>query len=170
MTKWLVFGPLPLGDAAGDHNVALAKEWIPGQKSLMPAQHVKASVGATEYRWEVAESSDFFLDLGTPENSAHLAVTYVHSDEDVAEAFLLTGSDDSAVWWLNGVEVQKFVGGRGVVKDQDRTAKPVSLKKGVNVLMTAVINGGGPTGACARFVNKDNQPLLKLKSGAEPPK
>ena len=87
-----------------------------------------------------------------------------------AEATLLTGSDDSGAWWLNGQEVQRFVGGRGTEKDQDRTAKPVSLKKGVNLLLAAIINGGGPTGACARFVDKEGKPLMKIRAGAEPPK
>jgi hypothetical protein len=168
VTRWLVFGPIPLGDKAGDHAGALSKEWIPGQKGLRPSQHEKASVGPLELRWEVAESNDYFLDLSGAENALTLAATYVHSEEDVKDAFLLTGSDDSAAWWLNGEEVQRYVGGRGVAKDNDRTAKPVSLKKGCNLLVAAVANGGGPGGACARFVTKDNQPLLKLKTGAEP--
>jgi hypothetical protein len=83
---------------------------------------------------------------------------------------MLTGSDDGAVWWLNGEEVQRFVGGRGVAKDQDKTAKPVKLKKGLNTLVAIVVNGGGPTGACARFVNKAGQPVVKMTSAAEPPK
>ncbi len=168
--RWLVLGPIPLGGAEADPNAALGKEWVPGQKGLKPAQHDKATVAGTEYRWEVGNSTDFVLDLGAAENSICVAVSYVTSEADVAEATLLTGSDDGAIWWLNGLEVQRVLAGRACEKDQDRSPKPVSLKKGVNVLMTGVINGGGPTGACARFVDKEGAPLLQLKTGAEAPK
>jgi hypothetical protein len=165
--KWLLLGPIPLGPAAADPNAALSKDWIPNQKTLRPQQHEKAAVNGTEFRWEVVPTSEWFLDLGSAENVVHLCLTYLHADADLNEVFLLTGSDDHAAWWLNGEEVQRYIGGRGVAKDQDRSAKPLSLRKGCNVLLAAVINGGGPTGATARFVTKDNQPV-KLKSGAEP--
>lgn len=169
LQRWLVLGALPLGTAASDHNVALNKEWVPNQKTITPVQHEKATVAGQEFRWEVRDTADHLLDFGIADNTVTLAVTYIVSDADVADAVLLTGSDDSAAWWLNGQEVQRFVGGRPAAKDQERTAKPVALKKGVNMLVAAVVNGGGPTQACARFVDKANQPL-KLRSGAEAPK
>jgi len=168
LQRWLVLGPIPVGTLAGDPNAALSKEWIPNQKSVKPAQHDKVSVGGQEFRWEVGTSSEWVLDLGSAENTLTLAMAYVVCDADF-EATLLTGSDDSAGWWLNGQEVQRFVGGRAAAKDQERSAKPVSLKKGVNVLVAAVLNGGGPTQCCARFLGKDGQPL-KIRSGAEAPK
>ena len=69
----------------------------------------------------------------------------------------------------NACWVSSVIGGRAAAKDQDRTAKPVALKKGVNMLVAAVINGSGPTQGCARVVDKANQPL-KVRSGAEAPK
>src|SRR5262245_26358129 len=168
--RWLVLNPIPVGELAGDHNAALNKDWIPNQKSARPAQHEKIKVAGQEIRWEVGTSNEWFLDLGATENSLSLALTFIVSDADLAELTLLTGSDDSAAWWLNGQEVQRFVGGRGTEKDQDRTAKPVALKKGVNLLLAAVINGSGPTGACARFVDKDGNPVVKIRAGAEAPK
>jgi hypothetical protein len=170
LSRWLVLGPIPLGAIAGDPAQVFNKEWIPNQKAVRPQQHDKVKVGDLELRWEVADLSDFYVDLGTTENSLSFVLTYVVAEEDIAGATLLTGSDDGAAWWLNGQEVQRISESRPVGKDQDRTAKPVSLKKGVNVLLAAVINGGGPTAACARFVDKANQPLLKLKTGGEQPK
>ena len=115
-------------------------------------------------------SNEWILDLGSTENSLSLALTYIVADADLVDLTLLTGSDDSGAWWLNSQEVQRYVGGRGTEKDQDRSAKPVALKKGVNVLLAAVINGGGPTGACARFVDKEGKPIVKIRAGAEAPK
>jgi hypothetical protein len=169
LQRWITLGPIPVGNLAGDHNAALNKDWIPNQKTVKPTQHEKVTVAGQELRWEVGTSSEWVLDFGSTENSVTIAVAYVVSDADVADAALLTGSDDSAAWWLNGQEVQRFVGGRANGKDQERTAKPVALKKGVNMLVTAVINGAGPTQCCARFVDKAGQPL-KVKSGAEAPK
>jgi hypothetical protein len=168
--RWLVLGPVALGAAVADPNAVLNKDWIPNQKAVKPSQREKAKVGDAELTWEVADSTDFVLDLGAAENSLCLIVTYLVSEEEVKEAAMLTGSDDSGAWWLNGEEVQRFIGGRGCTKDADKTAKPVTLKKGLNVLVGGIVNGGGPTGACARFVNKAGQPVLKLLSGAEPPK
>jgi hypothetical protein len=168
--RWLVLNPIPVGDLAADHNAALNKDWIPNQKTARPAQHDKIKAAGQEFRWEVGTTNEWMLDLGATENSLSLALTYIVSEADVADLTLRTGSDDSAAWWLNGQEVQRYVGGRGTEKDQDRTAKPVALKKGVNVLLATVINGGGPTGACARFVDKDGNPVLKIRAGAEAPK
>jgi len=168
--RWLVLNPIPVGDLAADHNAALNKDWIPNQKTAHPGQHDKIKAAGQEFRWEVGTSSEFLLDLGSTENSLSLALSYIVSDADLADLTLRTGSDDSAAWWLNGQEVQRYVGSRGTEKDQDRTAKPVALKKGVNVLLAAVVNGGGPSGACARFVDKDGNPVLKIRAGAEAPK
>ena len=167
--RWLILGPIPLGNAANDPGAALSKEWLPGLRNLTPGPTEKATVADLELRWDVADCSDYFLDMGGSENSITIAVTYILCEDDAAEVTLRTGSDDHAAWWLNGREVQRFIGGRGVEKDQDRTPEPVTLKKGVNVLMAAVINGGGPTAACARFVDKANAPLAKLRAGAERP-
>jgi len=169
LQRWSVLGPIALGDLAANHSLALNKDWIPNQKSIKPAQHDKVKVGAQELRWEVGTSNEWVLDLGSADNTVTLAMAYVVSDVDV-EATMLTGSDDSAAWWLNGQEVQRFVGGRPAAKDQERSAQPVALKKGVNVLVAAVVNGAGPTQCCARFVDKEGKPLLKLRSGAEAPK
>jgi hypothetical protein len=168
--RWLVLNPVPVGALAADHNAALNKDWIPGQKAARPAQHDKVQAAGQEFRWEVGTSNEWILDLGSTENSLSLALTYIVADADLADLTLLTGSDDSGAWWLNGQEVQRYVGGRGTEKDQDRSAKPVALKKGVNVLLAAVVNGGGPTGACARFVDKEGKPIVKIRAGAEAPK
>ena len=167
--RWLLLNPVPVGALASDHNAALSKEWIPNQKTVRPAQHDKVKAAGQELRWEVGTSNEWVLDLGSAENSLSLAMTYIVSDADLADLTLLTGSDDSGAWWLNGQEVQRYVGGRGTEKDQDRS-KPVALKKGVNVLLAAVVNGGGPTGCCARFVDKEGKPIVKIRAGAEAPK
>jgi hypothetical protein len=170
---WAVLGPIPVGDAGSNQTEAGQKglfdrDWYAGQKTARPKAFEKVKIDGAEYVWDCQEAGDFFVNFGETPNTLCFALAYVLSEGDVAEAWLLTGSDDSAAWWLNGREVQRFYGGRGVVKDNDRTAQPVTLKKGMNVLLAAVINGGGPTGACARFVDKDNQPVKGLATAVNP--
>jgi hypothetical protein len=48
---------------------------------------------------------------------------------------------------------------RGAEKDE---TKRLTLKKGPNVVRAAIINGGGATDFCARFLDADDQPLKGL--------
>jgi hypothetical protein len=120
-------------------------------------------------------NGDFALDLmkiaedaGKPfEKVITLGVAYVWADADLSDVKLKIGSDDGSCWWLNGRQVIRVYAGRGCEKDQD-TREGLSLKKGCNVLKFAVINGEGDYGACARFTDKNDKPLVGLKTALEP--
>jgi hypothetical protein len=172
VSRWLVLGPIPLGPGASNHSEEgqkgfFAQPWMPNPKEARPKPLQNATVAGQEMKWDVSDIGDYFVDFGAPENSMHIVLSYVVADQDLSELTLATGSDDSAVWWLNGEEVIRVYSGRAVGKDQDRS-RPVSLRKGANVLMGAVINGGGPTAACARFLAKDGKPVTALKAAAQP--
>jgi len=55
-----------------------------------------------------------------------------------------------------------------VGRDQDRS-EPLTLRKGVNVLAFTVINGDGPTGACARFFDAAGEPIRDITVTLTPP-
>jgi HEAT repeat protein len=167
--RWLVLGAIPLGDLSPDGPEALVKPWIPNLTELRPQQHEKALLGDLKVDWRVGNSAGFALWLGREENSVSIALSYLVSDRDIPEAILLTGSDDASIWYLNGREVQRFVGRRPLLRDQDRSARPVPLKKGTNVLVAVVVNAAEESGACARFVDSAGRPL-ELLAGAEPPR
>jgi hypothetical protein len=169
---WLVLGPVPLGEKAGDHQEAsqkafFDKEWYAGQKKANPRVFEKVKVTNIDYTWDPYETSDYYLDLGAAENSLNLCVAYLVCDKEAVDLTLLTGSDDSVMCRLNGKEVIRVYTGRGVGKDSDKSP-PVSLKKGVNTLELAVINGGGPTGGCARFVDKEGKPFRSFTAAYSP--
>lgn len=170
--QWLVLGPIAVGAQGSDQTEngqkgIFNKEWFPKWGEARPRELDKATVDGAELVWESGEAADFFLDFGLADNSLHLAVAYLVAESDLNDLTLMTGSDDSGLWRLNGKEVQRVYAGRGVGKDQERSG-PVSLKKGVNVLMMAVINGGGPTAGCARFLNKAGQPVKSLRVSRSP--
>lgn len=166
--QWLVLGPIPLpGDLADDPGSALDREFLPDQANLKPTIGSTAQALDSPHTWRLQNTESFFVNLGSIPRSASIAVSYVWSEHDIQTALLWTGSDDSAAWYLNGEAVQRFVGGRGVDRDQERTPKPVFLAKGVNTLIAIVVNGGGPTAAAARFSDMEGRPLFLL-AGAAP--
>jgi HEAT repeat protein len=85
--------------------------------------------------------------------------THVISPLD-CDAQLLLGSDDGVKAWLNGSVVHSNNIDRGAVPDQDRA--PIKLKKGSNLLLLKITQGGGGWSACARIVAADGTPIPGL--------
>ena len=88
---------------------------------------------------------------------------------EVKDVRLAIGSNAASVWWVNGKEVIGIYGDRQSVID-DGVSKRLTLKKGQNIVRAAVINGGGATDFCARFLDKDDAPLKSFTitlSGAQ---
>ena len=75
-------------------------------------------------------------------------------------------SDDQAVVYLNGKEVIRNATARALEKDQD--SAPVTLTKGVNVLVIKVVNEKIDWSGCARFTDKDNAPVKGLRATTSP--
>ena len=71
---------------------------------------------------------------------------------------LAIGSNAASLWWLNGEEVIGIYDDRQTVID-DGVSKRLTLRKGPNVIRAAVINAGGATDFCARFLDEDGQPV-----------
>jgi hypothetical protein len=76
-------------------------------------------------------------------------------------ARLAIGSNASSVWWLNGQEVIGIYGDRQTVID-DGVSKRVTLKKGPNIVRAAIVNGGGATDFCARFLDATDKPMKNI--------
>ena len=77
------------------------------------------------------------------------------------DAQLLLGSDDGVKAWLNGAVVHSNNTDRFAVPDQDRA--PIKLKKGPNLLLLKITQGGGGWLACARVVSRDGAPIPGLR-------
>jgi hypothetical protein len=71
---------------------------------------------------------------------------------------LAIGSNAASVWWVNGKEVIGIYGDRQTVID-DGVSKRLTLHKGANVVRAAIVNGGGATDFCARFLDAEDKPL-----------
>ena len=171
--NWLLLEPIALDEKASEHNEDsqkgyFEKEFFAGQKDIKPKEGQKVKVGNDELTFKAFSGDDAVLKFEPKDNSLYLAVVYVTAPDDVADATLSIGSDDSSQWKVNGTEVVRVFAGRAVDKDQDKS-KPFVLKKGVNVIYAAVINGGGETGLSCRILDKSDKPVAGLVVSLTPP-
>ena len=80
------------------------------------------------------------------------AVTVVNAPREMSDVRLAIGSNAASVWWVNGEEVIGIYNDRQTVID-DGVSKRLTLKQGPNVIRAAIINAGGATDFCARFLD-----------------
>lgn len=168
--NWLMLDSITLDEKASDHTeesqkAFFDKEWVSGT----PKAGDKATIGGKELAWRALEAKEFVLEFENKDNVLFLGVTTIVCENEIEGARLTIGSDDSSLWKLNGKSVIRVYAGRGVEKDSD-TSAPLALKKGPNVLTFAVINGGGPTGACARFIDRNGKPITGFTIDVPPHK
>jgi hypothetical protein len=74
---------------------------------------------------------------------------------------LAIGSNAASRWWLNGERVIALNDDRQTVID-DGVSKRLTLRKGRNVIRAAIVNGGGATDFCARFLDENDRPVTDL--------
>ena len=80
------------------------------------------------------------------------AVTVVDAPREMPGVRLAIGSNAASVWWLNGQEVIGLYNDRQAVID-DGVSPRLTLKEGPNVIRAAIVNAGGATDFCARFLD-----------------
>jgi hypothetical protein len=179
--NWLVLDPIGLTDDS-EHSEEVekpmfAKEYFADQLAARPKANDKVKVGNTELVWREVklDASTSQIDVvqfceehGTSADQALFwAVAYVVAPEEMKGVKLAIGSDDSCVWWVNGKEQIRAYESRGVNAD-DNVSDPITLQKGLNVVRFAVINGDGPGGACARFLDAKDAPVTNLQVAGNP--
>jgi hypothetical protein len=94
-------------------------------------------------------------------NVVFWAVTIVDSPTEMKNVRLAIGSNAASNWWLNGERVIELYNDRQTVID-DGVSKRLTLKKGRNVIVAAIVNGGGATDFCARFLDENDKPITGL--------
>ncbi|HET9830287.1 MAG TPA: hypothetical protein VFP91_01200, partial [Vicinamibacterales bacterium] len=119
--------------------------------------------------WHAVDTSDYNVNLyhfafGLKKPTSNVlfwAFTIVEVPRDIANARLAIGSNAASVWWLNGQEVIGIYNDRQTVID-DGVSRRVTLKRGSNMIRAGVINAGGATDFCARFLDADDAPVAGL--------
>ena len=166
--RWLVLEPIrvPPQLTEGPVQALVKKPHFPDQLTVLPAAGQKVTVAGEALAWHAVDTLGYNLNLfhfayalGKPtSNVLFWAVTVVDAPREMPGVRLAIGSNAASVWWLNGEEVIGLYNDRQSVID-DGVSKRVTLKKGANVIRAAIVNAGGATDFCARFVDEDGKPV-----------
>lgn len=168
--RWFVLDPIPARGLTRDLVQAMAKkQYFPDQYSIIPKNGEQETVDGKTLTWRAVDTRLYNVDLRHYGQKFHQpwtnvlfwAVTIVNSPREMQNVRLAIGSNAASVWWLNGQEVIGIYGDRQTVID-DGVSKRVTLKKGPNVVRTMVVNAGGATDFCARFLDSDSKPIKGL--------
>ncbi|MGE5607655.1 MAG: acetylxylan esterase [Bacillota bacterium] len=174
---WVILDPIKLPERAAKHEENAQreffdKEFFPGQRLATPKDGDKVFIEGKECTWHARQSSDYtmsFEDLATDvARSLFLGVVYITCERDIPNVRLSIGSDDGSLWILNGQEVIRVYEARSIDRDQN-SSPMLTLKKGLNILRLAVINGDGPSAACTRFIDKNGAPVRSYTIHPTPP-
>ncbi len=166
--RWLILEPIRSNAGLTDNAVkeTVRKEYFTNQFSVIPRDGDKVTVGGEELTWHAVDTKEYNVNLyhfayarSKPTSFVLFwAVTIVNCPEEMRDVRLAIGSNAASVWWVNDQEVIGIYGDRQTVID-DGVSKRLTLKKGPNIVRCAVINGGGATDFCARFLEADDKPL-----------
>ena len=146
-----------------------SKTWFKGQMTTLPKDGQKVKVDKQTLTWHALDSELFNVKLfrfaekygDQTYGSLFWGVTTIESPQDYENIRLAAGSNGASIWWLNGEEVLLLEGDRRMVED-DGMSKRITLKKGLNTLRCAVINGPGLSDFCVRFLDENNKPITNL--------
>ena len=88
-------------------------------------------------------------------------MTVVNCPHEMRDVRMAIGTNAASVWWINGKDVIGIYGDRQTVID-DGVSKRLTLKRGPNIIRAAIVNGGGATDFCARFLDVNDRPLKTI--------
>ena len=167
LQRWLLLEPIPANGLTDSAVQAIVKKgYFPDQFTVIPHDGDKVTVGNAELAWYAVDTKLYNVNLyhfahalGKPTSDVLFwAVTIVNCPREMSGVRLAIGSNAASVWWVDGKEVVGIYGDRQTVID-DGVSKRITLQKGPNVVRAAVVNGGGATDFCARFLDADDNPI-----------
>jgi hypothetical protein len=165
--RWLLLEPIGVNGLTESAVQAIVKkEYFPNQFAVIPHDGDKVTAGDAQLTWHAVDTKNYNVNLyhfahalGKPTSDVLFwAVTVVNCPQEMRGVRLAIGSNAASVWWVNGKEVIGIYGDRQTVID-DGVSKRLMLNKGPNIVRAAIINGGGATDFCARFLDAEDKPL-----------
>lgn len=173
--RWLVLEPVPVSGRLTESAVqeALKLAALPDSR---PAAGAKVTVNGNQLTWHALDTALYNLNLyhfawslSKPTSNVLFWVeTTVEAPREMRNVRLAIGSNAASRWWLNGEPVIALNDDRQSVID-DGVSRRVTLRQGRNVIRAAIINGGGATDFCARFLDENDQPLRGLIASVTQP-
>jgi hypothetical protein len=168
LQRWMILEPIRVPGQLTDGAVqTLVKtSHFPDQFTVVPRDGDSVKVGDAALAWHMVDTPRYNLNLyhfayGLKKPTSNVlfwVVTVVESPREMSGVRLAIGSNAASVWWVNGAEVIGIYNDRQTVID-DGVSKRLTLKKGPNVIRAAIVNAGGATDFCARFLDADDKPI-----------
>jgi len=168
--RWLLLEPIRVPGQLTQSAVRTAIEKdFPVPSASLPHDGETLTVGDSELRWHAVDTVDYNVNLyhfahalnKPTTNVLFWAVTVVNSPREMRGVRLAIGSNAASVWWLNGREATALYNDRQTVID-DGVSKRLTLNAGANVIRAAIVNAGGATDFCARFLDANDRPITTL--------
>jgi hypothetical protein len=150
--------------------------YFPDQLTTIPRDGDTLSVGDTKVAWHAIDTVGYNVNLyhfayalnKPTSNVLFWVVTIVNAPRELSGVRLAIGSNAASVWWVNGNEVIGIYNERQTVID-DGVSKRLTLKQGPNVVRAAIVNAGGHTDFCARFLDDQDRPLKGITMSVTSP-
>lgn len=169
--RWLVLEPLPVGSQLTEEAVEKilpATASAPGLDALPRAGDV-VNTDNLQRKWHALDTKlynvntyHFAWALSKPTSNVSFEVaTVVEAPREMRDVRLAICSNAASVWWLNGERLIGIYNDRQSVID-DGVSRRVTLRKGPNVVRGVVVNAGGATDFCARFLDAKDEPIKDL--------
>jgi hypothetical protein len=169
--RWLVLEPVPVSGRLTEPAVQEALELaaLPDVPGARASDGVRVTVNGAEHEWHALDTSTYNVNLyhfawalSKPTSNVLFWVeTTVDSPREMHGVRLAIGSNAASRWWLNGEPVIALNDDRQAVID-DGVSRRLTLRKGRNVIRAAILNGGGATDFCARFLDENDLPVPRL--------
>jgi hypothetical protein len=156
--RWQVLEPIPV---SGRLTEAAVEEAVRnGEAAMLP--NSSATWHALDTKRYNLNLYHFAWALSKPtSNVLFWVTTTVDAPREMRGIRLAIGSNAASRWWLNGERVIALNDDRQTVID-DGVSKRLTLRKGRNVIRAAIVNGGGATDFCARFLDENHRPVTDL--------
>ena len=171
--RWLILEPIPTnGLTESLVQAAVKTPFFLNQVMAIPRDGEREKVGELDLSWHAVDTKLYNINLyhfayalnKLTSNVLFWAVTVVNCTEEIPGVRLAIGSNAASIWWVNGQEVIGLYNDRQTTID-DGISRRLTLKKGSNVVRCAIVNGGGATDFCARFLGADQKPFKRFTLG-----
>jgi hypothetical protein len=156
--RWRVLEPVPVPGRLTESAVQEALKVA--DLSKVTGTHAWHNLDTTLYNVNLYH---FAWSLSKPtSNVLFWTETVVDSPREMQNVRLAIGSNAASRWWFNDELVIGLNDDRQSVID-DGVSRRITLRAGRNVIRAAIINGGGATDFCARFLDENDKPIPGLK-------
>ena len=165
--RWLVLDPIRVSNQLTESAVqAAVTKYAFARATAVPRDGQKVTVDDEIAAWHAVDTLGYNVNLfhlayalnKPTSNVLFWAVTVVQVPRDLPGVRLAIGSNAASVWWLDDEEVIALYNDRQAVID-DGVSRRLTLTKGTHVVRAAIVNAGGATDFCARFIDEDGNPV-----------